>query len=203
VTELVSSLSDTQAATPVAACPGWNVHDVLAHLVGSPEDTIAGVLTGPPSNEQTAAQVARHRDDSIADLLAIWEKAGPEFGAILQAFTVWPGVLDICAHEQDMRGAVGRPGARDNEGLRLGAEVLIERMEPPVPVVVRVEDASFSVGPGEGTPLELTTTRFEAHRFRLGRRSAAQMQAMQWSADPTPVLASLHIMGPAGADLVE
>jgi hypothetical protein len=52
-------------------------------------------------------------------------------------------------------------------------------------------------------PVVLTTTRFEAFRWRMGRRSRAQLAALAWSADPAAVLDNLAIFGPAASDIVE
>jgi hypothetical protein len=49
----------------------------------------------------------------------------------------------------------------------------------------------------------LHTTAFEAFRWRLGRRSRAQLAAMEWSADPTAVLDHLVVFGPAARDVIE
>jgi hypothetical protein len=68
---------------------------------------------------------------------------------------------------------------------------------------VTVEDAEFRVGAGDGPELGLTTRRFEALRWRMGRRSRAQMAAFDWSGDPAPVLDHLAIFGPAASDLIE
>jgi hypothetical protein len=43
----------------------------------------------------------------------------------------------------------------------------------------------------------------EAWRWRTGRRSRAQLAAMDWSDDPTPVLDHLYMFGPAETDIVE
>jgi hypothetical protein len=40
-------------------------------------------------------------------------------------------------------------------------------------------------------------------RFRLGRRSPAQLRAMSWSGDPTPVLDHMVIFGPEPYDVIE
>jgi hypothetical protein len=40
-------------------------------------------------------------------------------------------------------------------------------------------------------------------RWRTGRRSRAQLAAMDWSGDLTPVLDHLYTFGPADADIVE
>jgi hypothetical protein len=40
-------------------------------------------------------------------------------------------------------------------------------------------------------------------RLRLGRRTPAQVAALDWSRDPAPVLDHLFIFGPAERNLVE
>jgi hypothetical protein len=49
----------------------------------------------------------------------------------------------------------------------------------------------------------LRTTSWEAFRWRLGRRSRAQLAAMDWSADPSEFLDQLCIFGPATVDVIE
>jgi hypothetical protein len=51
--------------------------------------------------------------------------------------------------------------------------------------------------------LTLRTTRFEAFRWRMGRRSREQLAALDWSGDPTPVLGHLVVFGPARTDIAE
>ncbi|HEV7212676.1 MAG TPA: hypothetical protein VGN47_13295 [Blastococcus sp.] len=70
---------------------------------------------------------------------------------------------------------------------------------------MRTEHAEFAVGPdgsAEG-PVVLRTTTFEAFRWRLGRRSRAQLAAMDWTGDPAPFLDALCAFGPSEVDLVE
>jgi hypothetical protein len=66
-----------------------------------------------------------------------------------------------------------------------------------------VEDAEFRLGPDSGPPLTLATTRFEAFRWRMGRRSRDQLAALGWSGDPAPVIDHLVVFGPAACDVVE
>jgi uncharacterized protein (TIGR03083 family) len=200
---LVGGLDAGAADAPVPACPGWRVRDVVAHLTAVAEDVLEGRLTGPPSDEQTAAQVARFRDRGLSEVLAHWEELAPRFGEAIDAFDVWPAVLDVATHEQDIRGALGEPGARDAEVVRLGSDRLLAWLRPPVPLRVEVEDASYDVGPEGGPALVLRTDRFEALRWRLGRRSRAQMAAMGWSGDPAPVLDHLVVFGPSPTDITE
>jgi uncharacterized protein (TIGR03083 family) len=147
LTTLVSGLDAAALGAPVPACPGWSVADVIGHLAAIPEDALAGRLTGPPSEEETAVQVDRYRGRPMARTLAGWTDLGQQFEEIISAFKVWPAVIDVASHEQDIRGAVGQQGARDTEVIRVLADWLIARLTSPVPMCVTVEDAEFRVGP--------------------------------------------------------
>ena len=209
LTALVAGLDDAALATPVPTCPGWLVADVVAHLAAVVEDALAGRLTGPPSEEQTAEQVARYKGRPMTQTLAGWTAGAPRFEEIISAFNVPQAVIDVASHEQDIRGALGRPGARDTEAIRWLSGWLLERLRTPVPVHVTIEDAEFRVGPpgagrGRDEPvLSLTTTRYEAFRWRMGRRSRDQLAALDWSGDPAPVLDHLVVFGPARSDIIE
>jgi uncharacterized protein (TIGR03083 family) len=203
---LVSSLDDDARRTPVPACPGWTVHDVVAHLVAVNEDVLAGRLTRPPSDEETAEQVSRRADTPTPAVLEEWAAFGPRFDELMSGARIWPAAMDVLAHEQDIRGALGQPGARDVLGIRLGAAVLINSLRPPAPLVVHLDGTAHGLGPAEGAEgpaLELTTSSFEAFRFRLGRRSRSQLSALAWSGDPSPVLDVLVVFGPSPSDIVE
>jgi uncharacterized protein (TIGR03083 family) len=200
---LVSGLDESALAARVPACPRWLVQDVVAHLAAIVEDALAGRLTGPPSEEETAVQVARYRGRPIAETLTGWAAGAPQFEEIIRAFDVPEAVVDVASHEQDIRGALNLPGARDTEAIWQMSGWLLEGLRAPVPVCVAVEDAEFPAGP-EGEPvLRLRTTRFEAFRWRMGRRSRDQLAALDWSGDPAPVLDHLVVFGPAGTDIIE
>src|SRR5262252_6881913 len=162
---LVAGLDEVQLGTPVPACPGWSVADVIGHLAAIPEDALAGRLTGPPSEEETAAQVNRFRGRPVTQTLAGWTELAPRFEEVVAAFKVWPAVIDVASHEQDIRGAVGQPGARDTEVIRVLADWLIARLPSPVPMCVTVEDAEIRVGPDGDPVLGLRTTRYQAFRW--------------------------------------
>ena len=203
LTALVSGLDGAALATPVPACPGWEVQDVVAHLAAVVEDALAGRLTGPPSEAETAVQVARYKGRPMTQTLTGWATGAPQFEEAISALNIPSAVIDVASHEQDIRGALGLPGARDNEAIQQMAGWLLERLRTPVPVCVTVEDAEFRAGP-EGEPvLGLRTTRFEAFRWRMGRRSRGQLAALDWSGDPAPVLDHLVVFGPARTDVIE
>lgn len=203
LTEVLTDLPSDAWDTPVEACPGWRVRDVIGHLHGVVEDVEAGVLSGPPDEAQTAAEVERHRDDDPVALLAAWNASAEPFEELVSAMSIWPAAIDSVSHEHDIRGALGRPGARDDESVLVLARLLVSGWSAPRPVVVDLDDGPAASSGGEGEPLRLATTSFEVVRARLGRRSRAQVAALPWSDDPTAVLDTLFVFGPRHQDLVE
>jgi uncharacterized protein (TIGR03083 family) len=211
VITLVRGLPEDSLDTPVPACPGWSVRDVVAHLAANAEDMMSGSMSGgPPSPEQTAAQIERMRGRSMTEMLAGWETNAEQLEDEVSANGMRMPLIDLTSHEHDIRGALARPGARDTAAVKICSQFLLERMRPPVPVRIVVEDTEFRVGPASdaqgdagAAELVLNTSWFDALRWRMGRRSPAQLAAMQWSADPTPVLNHLFVFGPAKADVIE
>jgi len=112
-------------------------------------------------------------------------------------------VLDVATHEQDIRGALGAPGARDADVVRLGSDRLLNWLKPPAPLRVVVEDRAYDLGPEGDDTIVLGTDRFEAFRWRLGRRSRRQLDDLDWTGDPSPVLDHLDVFGPAATDIHE
>jgi uncharacterized protein (TIGR03083 family) len=204
LTALVSCLDVSELAAPVPTCPGWSIADVICHLAGGVEDVLAGRLTGPPTDAQTAEQVRRHRGKPTPEVVDLWNELAPAFEGLIGAGRAWPAVLDIVSHEHDIRGAIGRPGGRDSPGVYLGAEALCARARG-LPVAIRLiwEDGETRMGTDTPIGLILYTTRFETLRWRLGRRSRTQMERLAWSGDPTPVLDHLALFGPARSDIIE
>jgi hypothetical protein len=203
VTALVLAHPEGDRA-PAPATPGWCVHDVVAHLTGVAQDLVAGWLpTGGPTAEWTAGHLARGAGVPTAGLLEAWAVAGPAVEEFLGKRAVWPVVLDVGAHEHDIRGALGNTEARDSDVVRIGTSVLLRGLRVPRPLVIRTEAEEVRVGPEDGEPAVLSTTVFEAFRWRLGRRSRRQLAAMDWAGDPEPYLDSLCVFGPAEDDVVE
>jgi hypothetical protein len=191
-------------ATGVPACDGCASHYVVAHAAAVAEDAAAGRITGIPSDEHNAGQVARLAAVGAGDLLELWDASAAQFEEIVGAFRVWPAVIDVASHEQDIRGAIGRPGARDCDAIRHGVAHLLAILSVPVPLRVVLEDGEHLVGPdSDAAVLTLATTRFETFRWRMGRRSRAQLAGLRWSGDPTPVLDHLCFLGPARRDILE
>ena len=201
ITELVSA-PDVSVDTAVAACPGWSVRDVLAHMAAVAQDWAAGRRAAPPNEEQTAAQVARFDGRGLNDILTAWAEAAAEIPRLARE-GIAPPLGDVVVHEHDIRDALGRPGARDSAALQRVSDQLLRMLVTPAPVRVIVEDGEYHCGLAGNSVIDLKTTRFEAVRWRTGRRSRSQMATMAWSGDPGPVLDSLYMFEPAAADLVE
>lgn len=211
VTALARELTPDQQAAPVPACPGWTVRDVLAHLAGVTADATSANMAGAPGPAWTAAQVDARRGRSVEAILDEWNRLGPGFEAVLSA----PGeglidaaVIDAASHEQDVRNAIGRPGARDNEAIVWAAGRLARRTAnafaaaalPPVLLVTENGEQVL----GEGSPTATwRTSRYELFRSVLGRRSRDQVAATWDGADPNPYLDLLFVFGPADAHVVE
>jgi uncharacterized protein (TIGR03083 family) len=203
LTEVIGTLDDPKVL-PVPCCPGWSVHDVLSHLVAVADDVLSGSLSGPPTDEQTAEQVARRADKPTTAVLDEWVAVGPSIDDLLTRTAVWPLAIDALTHEHDVRGSIGDRGARDDHAVRVSAAQLLGRLSSPVALAIECDGARISVGPEAERPeLELSTDPFEAFRFRLGRRSRRQLAAMRWSSDPGAVLDHLTIFGPSLLDIVE
>ena len=190
---LLGEATPEQAALPVPSCPGWTVHDVAAHLVGNVEDWFEGRLSGPPDEATTATQVHRHQRTDIATLVSIWSSRADAFEAAITAGERWAAVIDALSHEFDIRHALGRPGSRTDPAVGHLAEMLARRVADRVTVVLDDRPPPAE----EGQQLRLRTTAFEFFRAAMGRRSLGQMLALDWSADPADVVASLCVFGPA------
>lgn len=203
IDDLVRPLDPDALATPVAACPGWSVRDVVCHLAGTVAWAAEGRLRRIPSDDDTAAQVAELADVDLADVLDRWAAMAPTFAEAVAEREIWPAAIDVVTHEHDLRQALGRPGARDTDTVRRLADVLLRSWSPERPVEVARGDRTTRVGPDAGDVIRWRTDDFEVLRVRMGRRSRAQLAALDWSADPGPVLDGIVVFGPAGADLDE
>jgi hypothetical protein len=176
---------------------------VVAHLRAVAEDSVGGRLAGAPTDEETAAQIARSGGSDVAEILAAWTDAAARLDQMAETAGVAPPLGDIVCHEHDVRAALSRPGARDSAAVWYTSDKLLATLRTPVPLRVTVEDAQYRSGPDDRAEIRLRTTRFETLRWRTGRRSRSQLAAMDWSGDPTPVLDHLYMFGPAEADLIE
>jgi uncharacterized protein (TIGR03083 family) len=177
---------DSLGDHPVPATPAWNMHDVVAHLCGVATDVASGNTEGAASSPWTAAQVERGRGKVVSDLIDEWAAGAPGFEAFLSSpdgSKASAAVVDVHAHETDMRVALGLEPVIPEELLAWAGHMFREVFDAQV----------VSVGL---PPVTIGASDFEWFRGRLGRRTAAEVSAFSWSADPAPYLDTFFIFGP-------
>ena len=203
LTALLADQPDDAWQLAVPACPGWTIRGAVAHLVGNIEDAMAGRITGPPTDEQVADQIARHADGPAVALLDAWaELASGPFEDLVSRAAIWAVVVDALTHTQDVRGALGEPGDRDDEDVRLMARI-VTATELPVRLTFDIGDEQLSTADVDGPGHRVATTAFEVARIRLGRRSPEQVLAMDWQPTLAAIPPGLFIFGPRVTPLVE
>ncbi len=89
----------------------------MAHLAAVAEDWARGRSAGPLTDSETAAQIARFGDYDVAEILAAWTDAAAQLDHMAETAGVKPPLGDIVVHEHDVRGAIGRSGARDSAAV--------------------------------------------------------------------------------------
>jgi len=201
--QLVSTLSDDDLATPVPATPGWDVHDVLAHLAAIPTDALAGRLTGVPTDEFTAEQIRERKGRPGGELLAEWSANVAAMVDGARAGLVPPNLaVDALTHEQDIRGALGIPPTLAADELRFctglyafGCGYGLKQAGIP-PLLIEASDTDFRMTAGVGEPVAtVRAPEFELFRALPGRRSRRQVAAFDWDGDATPYLDRFNIFG--------
>jgi uncharacterized protein (TIGR03083 family) len=193
---MIDLARDADGRSPVAACPSWDVHDLMAHLAGGATDLVEGRLEGVGTDAWTAAQVAARADRSLAEVVGEWEEVGPRLEEALTSLGGAPGqlVFDTVTHEHDLRHALDAQGERDPEGLAVALRWVAKAWRRAAPAgsgTLRLVAGDQTIDLGEGEPDAIVTlTPFEALRALTGRRSPDQLRAYEATAPIDPWLAS-------------
>ena len=102
LTALLADIDRSQAQTPVPTCPGWAVHDVLAHVSGGVVDAINRRMEGAGTDPWTARQVNERRELSIAENLDEWTMHASRVVLLDTAGDLGrQAVADVASHEHD------------------------------------------------------------------------------------------------------
>lgn len=161
VTDACEGLDEKQWKTPTR-CPGWSVQDNLSHLASfertlqghsptgheaAPGEHVKNAIGAFNENEVDVrrglpgVEVLREWKEIAAERIATLRGADDAYFDAPAATPTGPGtvadflhirVLDIWAHEQDIRAAVGRPGNNASPA----AEHTIDRLIRTIPIVV-------------------------------------------------------------------
>lgn len=212
MSDLVRDLSDEDLARAVPGCPGWTVHDVVAHSAGVLADVAAGRTEGAATDEWTARQVEERRHTPMSTILGEWAAAAavvePTMDAMPKAISRTL-LIDLTTHEHDVRGALGRPGGRDSEayaiarkGYAVGLAYAVKERGLPG-LRLAAPDWTFDAGDAPDTTVTAPDS-FELFRALAGRRGVKQVLAYDWDGDPEPYLPLVNHFGPLpDEDVVE
>lgn len=199
VTDAVEHDGERALDLTVPACPDWTVHDLLAHMVGLVADVLGGDEADDHDAAWTQAQVDARRDRTGREILDEWESHSD---AMLAHLTDDPRPLgDAIIHEQDLRGALERPGARSTEGLRVVRESMATMLGdalgdlPPVTLLATDDGWSWSSGP-EHAGVVLEASGFDLFRALTSRRTAAELGSWVVDGDVAPYLDAFAQLGP-------
>ncbi|MBM3672043.1 MAG: maleylpyruvate isomerase family mycothiol-dependent enzyme [Actinobacteria bacterium] len=213
VTALVQDRSDEDLDQRAPATPEWRVRDVLAHYAGVCDDIANGRLEGVGTDDWTDVQVQMRREWPVAKVLADWQEHAEAIAPQMQAFpeiAVGQMLFDAWTHEHDIRGALGEPGSRDSDATDVSFNWITDRLSERISadgkgtVVLETEAGEKQIGAGEPTT-RLRADRFEVLRAATGRRSVAQLRAMDWDGpfEPEQLVVSTAIFTPPANDLLE
>jgi uncharacterized protein (TIGR03083 family) len=210
VSDLVRDADEEQLQRYAPAAPEWRVRDVVAHLSGITADINAGNLDGVATDSWTARQVDARRDWTIEQVLDEWDTEAAKVEAVMSSLpdvAMGQMTTDAATHEQDIRGALERPGARDCDAIVIGFDwgvQILAGMADPADATLRIETDAGAATVGTGTrQIGVRADRYELFRTMTGRRSLEQIRAFDWDGQPAPELLVFPIFTPRPTPLVE
>jgi uncharacterized protein (TIGR03083 family) len=180
VCALAETLRAEDLSRLVPATPDWTVHDLLAHLAGTPADLLAGRMDDAPSPAWTARQVDARAARSPADLVAELRSTVEGVVASLEGAERPALVWDAAVHHADLHEALGK-GAPPEQMWRPVLEALAPRM---------LGESADAVG---------EVPDYELFRAFFSRRSRTQMLGWGTPLEPA-MLDGLCIFGPRDDD---
>jgi uncharacterized protein (TIGR03083 family) len=189
VTDLLHDRPDETLDQTAPATPAWRVRDVVAHLGGVCDDIAHGNMDGVATESWTQAQVDKRRDWPFDQVLADWSEHAGVVEPMLNGIGSPIGqlVFDAWTHEQDVRGALHEPGAREGPAVDIAWDWFIAESE--------------SVG---ARLTAVRASRYELLRGVTGRRSLAQMRALDENGAVLDGVLSMNgVFTPARSDIIE
>lgn len=168
VIDLLRSTPESSGNIMVPCTPEWTIRQLAAHLVGVPEDVLAGRMEGVTTDAWTHAQVERYGELTLTELAELFESSAPKIDAIIHNFPqpiISQFVMDAVTHEQDMRSALGVPGGRDSKAIEVGVGFFLNLFETNDPPLF---DALVNT----------RVSQWDVLRSVTGRRTVEQMNAL-------------------------
>ncbi|MDP9866430.1 MULTISPECIES: maleylpyruvate isomerase family mycothiol-dependent enzyme [Streptosporangium] len=174
----------------VAACPGWTVREVVAHLV-----EICARVAGRLGSRPVVGPLPG--DAALAALLAAWTTAGEQVERLVAGDAARRGgvmTMDAFTHELDIRYALGLPPPAEHPAYPGALDVVVSGLSAEVSArglpALRIETpgARWTAGPAGRPAATLSAHRHDLYRSLAGRRTSAQIARLHWSEDPRPWL---------------
>lgn len=207
---LVAPLDAEGLSTPVPACPGWTVRDLLSHMVGLGADVLAGNEPEDHDPAWTAGHVTARRGRGVDELLEEWAEVATPLMAWMRERDSRP-LNDVIIHEQDLRGALGTPGGRDTTGVAIVRDRLAARFGrtirtlPPIALAqndgpaeggwVWVSHGDTDDDGATGARVILRASGFDLARALASRRTADQLRGWTTRGDVEPYLDAFALLG--------
>jgi hypothetical protein len=159
------------------------------------------VLAGDEPDDHNAAwtqrQVDARRGRDIPTLVAEWRGITEPMRAYMREHGTRP-LGDVVIHEQDLRGALGTPGAHDTPGLAAIRDRMLRRFAPRVADLptLALEGDRWRWRSGDREPAAVVRAAdFELARALMARRSAAQLRSWTVAGDLDPYLPAFATLG--------
>jgi uncharacterized protein (TIGR03083 family) len=179
VTALAEGLSTEQLSTRVPATPDWTVHDLLAHLAGSPADALSGRMDGAPGPDWTERHVGERAAHTTAGLVAEVRGSVDAVVASLDGNDRPALVWNAAVHHADLHEALAK-GAPPQQMWRPVVEAMTPSLGEHVDALAGVSD-------------------YERFRMFFSRRSRSQTAAWGTGLDQG-TLDGFSIFGPRDDD---
>ncbi|MDO9380772.1 MAG: maleylpyruvate isomerase family mycothiol-dependent enzyme [Nocardioidaceae bacterium] len=199
VVALVEDAGEEAMDVDVPACPDWTARELLSHVIGLDHDVLAGEEADDHNSTWTQEQVDARADRSVAELLEEWAADADALETYVRRQDPRP-LGDLLIHEQDLRGALDEPGARDTDGLasirdRMAGRLAASLDDAAAPV--RLESDDWSWQSAEGDPgVVVHASTFDLTRALTSRRSERQLRSWVTAGDLDPYLDAFSHLGP-------
>ncbi|MDP9341548.1 MAG: maleylpyruvate isomerase family mycothiol-dependent enzyme [Actinomycetota bacterium] len=229
--EVLRGLPEDMLARTVEATPDWDVRDAIAHVTAEAHIAATGdaqpdlnLLESLRDQEQAdrrdawnAREVQSRRGRPLDAVLEEWAGLAGRLAPMLRGEEPFPYehpflgaivVTDLAMHTQDVRTTVGVPGDRESAGVGVALAAFSYSLDMRLRALgvlglrVRYGEKVRVLGE-EPVGATVTADRFDLVRALAGRRSSAQIRAMQWEGDPEPYVPVIPAYGERDDDIIE
>ena len=181
------------------ACPQGTPRDLVGHLAGLAEDWVTARLDGYASEAWTAAQIARHADQPLPDVLAAWRVAANQLVVLDEHPTMgrparW-ALGDALVHEADLYESIGSDQRPPLEPIVRHLGAAMARWSPTLESagialhVVTDTAQKWNIGAPDGDEITVSVDEYDWWRTIYGRRSRGATANLRWSGSPTAIIA--------------